>query len=184
MSSYPAGMRDARNMSSRTGSVVGGLAVAGLGGFGMTLGLLRSPLLPPHLGSAPAHALTSVAGFLLLVGGMLLAVFTFRHVPEPAPVIPAHVAFMSRQAQPIAAPERVAVRRKPAPSRARTAKEQATMSKLDEEIRELTRKINKAGVMLATGQISHQGYASYVEELKKQRGALEASRVRIELHRD
>ena len=171
-------------MSSRTGSVAGGLTLAAAGALLLALGLLRSPLLPPGLGggiTGPAAA--TVVGFVLAMAGAILSIFTFRHVPEQAPVTPAHVAFMTRTPRPIDAPERVHMPPRIAP-RPRSSKEQATMTRIDDEIRDLTRKINKAGVMLATGQISHQGYAQYVDDLKKQRGALEANRVRIELHRD
>lgn len=163
--------------------MAGGVAVAGLGAFSLGLGLLHSPLLPETLGGMSGAALASVMGFVLVIAGIMLSIFTFRALPEQAPVIPAHVAFMTRTAQPLPMPERIVIpARRPGP--ARPVESQRQMSRLDEEIRELTRKINKAGVMLATGQISHQGYASYVDDLKKQRGKLEASRVRLELHRD
>lgn len=154
-----------------------GLALATLGGAGAALAFAAPGLLP----GVPV-ALAAAGGFLLVTAGVLVAVLSFRKTPEPVPVIPAEVAFVTRTARPILAPERVTL---PAGRRVSTRRpeEQEAMARLDDEIRELTRQINKAGVMLATGQISHQGYASYVGDLKKRRGDLEASRVRLELHR-
>ena len=154
-----------------------GLALACVGGAGAGLAILAPRLLPGV--SVP---LAAAGGFLLVAGGALLAVLSFRQAPEPVAVVPAEVAFVTRTARPILVPDRVVL---PAARRVATRRpeEQEAMTRLDDEIRDLTRQINKAGVMLATGQISHQGYASYVGDLKKRRGDLEASRVRLELHR-
>lgn len=54
---------------------------------------------------------------------------------------------------------------------------------IDSKIREVTREINKAGVMLATGKLSRDGYSQYVDDLKKQRGDLEAAKIDLEMKR-
>lgn len=168
-------------MSSRTGRVAAGLALAGMGGASLGLGVFQPPMLPRVVFGMPGAALAAAVGFSLFLPGVLLSLFSIRRAPEAAPVVPAHVAFVTRTPRPIAMPERPAVPARRAS--VRKPEEEAAMGKLDEEIRELTRQINRAGVLLATGQISHQGYASYVADLKKKRGELEVSRVRIELHR-
>lgn len=170
-------------MSRRAGSVAGGLALTGCGACALSLGLLRSPFLPTSVFGAPGAGLVSAAGFLLLVAGLVVSLFSFRSAPEQLSIVPAHVAFRTRAPRAISSPEKVALPAARPRVRSREPGAEAVVNRLDDEIRELTRRINKAGVMLATGQISHQGYASYVEELKKQRGELEAKRVRIELHR-
>jgi hypothetical protein len=168
-------------MSPRTGRVVLGLAMAAAGGASLGLGFFRPWVLPPTVLGLSGPALAASLGLALLFPGVVLSVFSIRRAPEPAPIVPAHVAFVTRTPRPLPMPERPAMpaRRASAPKPA----EDPAMAKLDEEIRELTRQINKAGILLATGQLSRQGYASYVEDLKKKRGDLEASRVRIELHR-
>ena len=169
-------------MSLRKGSAALGLALTGIGGLALSLALMRSPLFPEAVVGASGHALGSGAGLGILVAGVILTIFSFRPSIEQAPIVPAHVAFASRTPRPIDMPERVCL---PTPRAAssRAPADEAAVSRLDDEIRDLTRQISKAGVMLATGQISHQGYASYVSELKKRRGDLEASRVRIELQK-
>jgi hypothetical protein len=82
------------------------------------------------------------------------------------------VAFTSRSAQAIEIPSTDASAKAPPPV--------SRESDLDAQIRELTRKINRAGVMLATGKLSEKGYTKYVDDLKRQRGILEADRVHRE----
>jgi hypothetical protein len=168
-------------MSSRTGRVALGLAMTGMGGTSLGLGLFQPAILPGTLLGLPAAAVAVSVGLALLLPGVLLSLFSIRRVPQAASVVPAHVAFVTRTPRPAALPERPVLPARRAPTR--KPEEQAAMTRLDDEIRELTRHINRAGVLLATGQLSHQGYASYVADLKKRRGDLEVSRVRIELHR-
>lgn len=169
-------------MSLRRRSVALGLALTGIGGFALTLGLLRSPALGLLIPGAVGQALAVLVGGILLSIGILVTLLSIRPTPEPVTVVPAHVAFASRAPRVEPMPEKIHIPYRHAASR-RRPEEQAAMTRLDEQIRDLTRRINKAGVMLATGQISHHGYASYVDDLKKQKGALEANRVRMELHR-
>ena len=169
-------------MPSRTGRVVLGLTMAAIGGASLGLGFFRPWVLPPTVLGLSGPALAASLGLALLFPGVVLSVFSIRRVPESAPIVPAHVAFVTRTPRPMPLPpERVAAPERRAPTR--KPEESDAKAKLDDEIRELTKQINKAGILLATGQISRQGYASYVEDLKKKRGDLEASRVRIELHR-
>ena len=160
-----------------------GLAMTGVGGIGLGLGLLRAAVVPATLLGVSGHALVSGLGFSVLVSGILLTLFSLRRAPEAPPIVPAHVAFVTKTPRPVAIPERPPAPAAPRALPAHKPQEDPAMTRLDDEIRDLTRQINKAGILLATGQISRQGYASYVEDLKKKRGDLEASRVRLELHR-
>lgn len=159
--------------------------VAAVGAFSLALGFLQSPLLPDALVGLPGWSIAIVVGFVLVLSGVMLAIFSFRHREEEAPITPAHVAFVQKAPKPVAATppvKRAAPVVAAGPSRPGVrSPEDVALVRLDGEIRELTRAINKAGVMLATGQISEQGYAHYVEELKQQRGVLEADRVRLEM---
>lgn len=152
-----------------------------IGTVALSVGLARASFVP-DVASLPGWSVATISGFVLVLGGIMVAIFSFRTVHEPAPMRSATDAFNSRTAQPLPEPlppPRRAEPVVPAAPRALDAR-QTALARLDEEIRELTRRINKAGVMLATGQLSDEGYAQYVEELKRQRGALEASRVKLE----
>lgn len=117
---------------------------------------------------------------VLLVLGLAIAL-TGRRAPQPEASIPAHIAFAMRTPQEL----------RPAPRGARPAmaRPEATdphsiaLQDIDDEVRDLTRRINKAGVMLATGKLSGDAYTKYVDELKRQRGSLEADRVHLELRK-
>ncbi|MEA3201679.1 MAG: hypothetical protein QOE90_3107 [Thermoplasmata archaeon] len=184
---------------------VGSLFVlAGAGS--LVAGLVHASWLPASFLTLTGSSLACIVGFVLLLGGLLMTLFAFQRHEPPADVVPAEVAFASRMvvadphaAEPVPTPAprpRAAPARAPAPAPARASAPRrppagataaaasaapapavAPTPGLDEQIRELTRRISKAGVMLATGQISQQGYASYVDDLKRQRGALEAKRV-------
>lgn len=152
---------------------VGALALATWGGHLLTVDLLI----------VEAPMLVLILGGLLLVGAALTVFMGFRGEEGPAPAVPAHVAFMSKQAQ----PEYDAAARAKLPPRAVRPSAPSTapaeMIRLDEEIQEVSREINKAGVMLATGKLSREGYMTYVDELKKKRGDLEAARIELEMRR-
>lgn len=179
----------------------------GIGAIGA--GLMRvGPLASAFVGT-PAWALAVTAGSVLLLAGGFALLFSFRPAPEEPDIVPAHVAFNSRMNAPSVVPmttprpaTAAAPRARPAPAshdeeedapgsaRLPTPKPQAKsrvapikedIANIDGQIRDLTRRINKAGVMLATGQLSQQGYLAYVEDLKAQRAKLEAQRVRAEL---
>lgn len=179
-------------MSSGSSHLTVGIAFALGGAASLVAGLLHASWLPDSFLTLTGYSLADIAGFVLLLGGMLIALFAFQRREEPVAVVPAEVAFATRMRapppvlplpspapSPRTAPKSAPLA--PAPAPAAAAPRDAKLQGIDGEIRELTRKINKAGVMLATGQISQQGYASYVEELKKQRGELEAKRVEIEM---
>lgn len=150
--------------------------VLGLGLLG--LGLARPPFAEGMVLMSPVWSLLAVGGLVLLLSGALVLVFTFRPQPEPPATVPAYVAFSQKMPKPQLVPPPPA--RPPRPARAATVLS-ADAAGIDAEIRELTRKINKAGVLLATGQLSQQGYLAYVEDLKRTRGRLEAERVGVEL---
>ncbi|MFA5861711.1 MAG: hypothetical protein WDA16_08445 [Candidatus Thermoplasmatota archaeon] len=154
--------------------------LVGVGAALGALGLLRPGAVTFGRGAIGAALLPTV-GITSLLLGFLLFAHAFRGGNDPAPSVPAHVAF-ARKANPtidLQPPERpVTVTRKNtnAPPLGRSSARPAG-DDAEEQIRELTRKINRAGVMLATGRLSGEGYTQYVEGLKHQRGVLEAARV-------
>ena len=180
----------ARGSSHLAVGVVFALAGAG----SLCAGLLHASWLPGSFLTLTGASLASIVGFVLLLGGLLMALFAFQRPEEVAAVVPAEVAFASRMVAttavlpvPVPAararPTRPAAAAPPMPAHVAAPADprRAHVAGIDGQIRELTRRINKAGVMLATGQISQQGYASYVDDLKRQRGALEAKRVELEM---
>jgi hypothetical protein len=159
-------------------------------------GALHPSFLSGEFLDTPYWVLALTAGPILTLAGAMTLLFTFQKTEEAAPEVPAHIAFNSRMtiSSPISAAlataaaspaaPRPSASRLPAPAsqaHQRLGAPKEDMTVLDAQIRDLTRKINKAGVMLATGQLSQQGYLAYVEDLKRQRGKLEVTRVRHEL---
>lgn len=161
-------------MARRTGRVIFGAALT-LAGTALAIEAWVNPSQFPF----DVRIAWGAAGALYLLG--LTIAFTGRRGPQPEASIPAHIAFASRTAQDLV----------PAPRAARpaTARPQVTdphlvaLQGIDEQIRDITRRINKAGVMLATGKLSGDAYTKYVNELKRQRGALEADRVHLEIRK-
>ena len=123
-----------------------------------------------------------VGGVMFAFVGIVLAAIR-RHEPQPEASIPAHVAFTSRTVQELEPIPRVA--REPAVSKRPASDDPHALAivGIDAQVRELTKRINKASVMLATGKLSGDAYKKYVDELKLQRGALEADRVHLELRK-
>lgn len=159
------------------GHVLTGATFGTLGAAALLMGLLPAPSVPAQVWGVEGPLLFEVVGGVLLAGAVLLIAFSAKRVEEPVPIVPAHVAFASKNiARPLEAPEPTH-RPKAAPSLP------PELASLDQKIREVTREINKAGVMLATGKLSREGYAQYVEDLKKQRGDLEAAKLSLEMRR-
>lgn len=158
-----------------------GLTCGALGTFGVILGLSRSPIVPP-VGGVEGWVIATMEGFILLLAGILITVFSFPRAAETTDIVPAMVAFASRAPRESLEPRGQMYRAPVATPMAAEARDPQSrkMSALDAQIRDLTRRINKAGVMRATGQLSDVGYARYVADLKRQRGELEASRVKLE----
>lgn len=156
---------------------VGGV-LAALGASALSAGTLAPGLLPSLVLGMPGATLALVVGGVLVVGGLIIMALAYRRVEPELDIVPAHVAFSAKSH---AREEEV-----PLPAR-RPARTQSAVppeiASLDAQIREITREINKAGVMLATGKLSRDGYAQYVDDLKRQRGDLEAARIDIELKR-
>lgn len=171
-------------------AIVAGLFV-GTGAAAAAVTVLR-----PGVLAASAWDLRSVAvaasGTIALVLGFVLFARAFQPAPAPAPSVPAHVAFNSRvSVDPMALPQREPMAARPTTRLSTTSAPAlgtprpgaaALADDPEEQIRELTRKINRAGVMLATGKLSGEGYAKYVEELKKQRSSIEASKATREFY--
>lgn len=188
MGLYPSLIEGEVTMRQREATqAMTGMVVAALGLIALAAGLSRSPLHPDVL-TLPGWQAATIEGFVLLTAGLFVSAFSFGKVPDPVPSVTATVAFASRH---VAATEPIlerAARTPPPIAEVRPERPVQPMDpqalalfRLDEEIRDLTRRINKAGVMLATGQLSEEGYAHYVEDLKKQRGSLEASRIRLQM---
>lgn len=179
--------------SGSSGHVAVGGFSATLGTTFLVAGVMRPAFLEGDLLDTPYWSLALTCGAVLTISGLLIMLFMIQKKVEPAPAVPAHVAFATRMSvpplvpplpAPAPRPQPASVPRLPtpaAPKEQRLAPVRADIVSLDAQIRELTRQINKAGVMLATGQLSQGGYLAYVEDLKKQRGSLEAQRVRAEL---
>lgn len=182
-------------MRSRSSGHVAVGGVSGLvGAVSLVAGFFRPALLEGALMGTPLWTLAITCGLVLTITGGMILLFTMQKREEPQPQVLAHVAFAQRMVAPSIVPRPVPAppRQAPAPSAARlpqpssvaqqrVAPPRNDLTSLDAQIRGLTRQINKAGVMLATGQLSQGGYLAYVEDLKKQRGSLEAQRVRAEL---
>lgn len=193
---------------SKGHAAVGGISAL-LGAAGLVLGIARPAFAAGTFLETPVWALLITGGCVLALAGAFILIFTFRAPPEEADVIPAHVAFNSRMAvkpltPPVAAPARrnppaapargangngaapapmptPKMQPPPPPAQQRVGPSRTDIDGISAQISELTKKINKAGVMLATGQLSQEGYLAYVDDLKRQRGNLEAARVRAEL---
>lgn len=181
--------------SRSSGHAAVGIGSGALGAIFLGAGAFRvGPLRDGSFAGSPYWVLALVAGAVLALAGGLVLVFTFRGEEEVLTTVPAHVAFRQRmtveEVVPPPAPRAgtgalsSSSARLPSPelpAQRRVAPARDDLASLDAQIRDLTKKISKAGVMLATGQLSQQGYLAYVEDLKRQRGKLEASRVRAEL---
>lgn len=176
-----------------SGHLAVGLGSSVLGAAALAMGTLRIGFVDGSFLGTPLWALFLTGGSVLALAGVLVVVFAVRGEEEPVPVVPAHVAFHSRMEvaevappAPVRTVSAAAPARLPspeAPAQRRVAPTKPDFGAIDAEIRELTRQISKAGVMLATGQLSQHGYLAYVDDLKRKRGSLEAQRVRAELSR-
>lgn len=165
-------------MSHRAQTLMGQTCGA-LGFIGLVLGMSRAAAFPTVLGT-PGWLLVTASGGALLGVGLIAWGLARRQRPEAGPEVSATQAFsrrMAARADDVLAHQAV----RPVPAGVAPGAGEPERVRLDERIRELTRRINRAGVLLATGQLSHEGYARYVEDLKRERGELEASRVQREL---
>lgn len=167
-------------MGRRSSQTILGVVLSGVGTFSLSVGLSRTPGLPRILGQE-GWVLATVEGFVLLLCGILMIAFAFRGTPEAAGILPATVAFSQRMNVPQATADAPTSSGRGHAAAPATDPRSRALLDLDEEVRELTRRINKAGVLLATGQLSDQGYVQYVDDLKRRRAEVEARRVRIEL---
>lgn len=143
------------------------------GGAALAGGFLGLAFVPPSIAGFSGPVVADIAGGVLLLVGLIVATRAWAKDEAPAPSIPAHVAFSRRQEQPMVVPDI----KKPTPR----ATKHAGLIEIDDQIREVTKKINRASVMLATGKLSDAGYTRYVDALKTQRGSLESERVKKEL---
>lgn len=123
-------------------------------------------------------------GVLVLSFGLATLLLGLRR-PEPELSIPpAHVTFYQQTKRDIPIPE---ISYKPAAAMDELepmGADDFELHRLDVQIRDVTRKINKATVMLGTGKLSDEGFKRYVEDLKSERANLEAARVKIEMSRN
>ncbi len=119
-----------------------------------------------------------IVGAIFFGLGFVMMTATLKPRDQSPVTIPAHVAFMGRTAR---ADPLVAAAPTPAAAPSTPTKRDSAIARLDEQIRELTRDISRAGVMRATGKLSDDGYLHYVDRLKKKRADLEGARVEHEL---
>lgn len=180
-----------RPIRSRVQTLLG-MLVASLGVLIVSVGLARAAFIPDVFG-VEGWIVATTEGFALLFAGIAATLVALAREEDPAPLRTATEAFHARMQsdfemlnaappRPIGAPPPMRAAGLGAPIMTPSMQRlDPALFRLDEEIRDITRRINKAGVKLATGQLSDEGYAQYVEELKRQRGQLEAQRVRIEL---
>jgi len=110
-------------------------------------------------------------GFHLMTLGGAAAPVRRAAAPRTAQVVEAELFVDEEPSAPSA----------PAPAPAPLTRKEAALASLDAEIKVITRKIGKARVMLATGQLSKEGYVHYVKGLELKRAELEKSRVRTEI---
>jgi hypothetical protein len=180
--------------SRHPGHLSVGFGSVGLGAVALAVGMFRGGGLEAPVAGMPLWAFLLTAGAVLSFVGAMVILFAARGEEEVSTMVPAHVAFHSRMSVPEVFPTPLRAgetggtvapgARLPAPvapAQRRVAPVREDMASLEAKIRALTRKINKAGVMLATGQLSREGYLAYVEDLKRQRATIEAQKVRIEL---
>jgi hypothetical protein len=163
------------------GKVFLGTATLLAGGFVVWAALTRADAFPPKMGPLSMVFVLEVIGATLGACGLVVIVGGLRKRDEPEASIPAHVAFLNRNSTPLVAPPKnVKANERYVPD---LDPHQRALMRVDTEIRELTKRINKAGVMLATGKLSREGYAAYVDELKRQRSNLETDRVHMEMRK-
>lgn len=126
-----------------------------------------------------------LAGALLVMGSALAFARALRREPaEPAPPR-ADLTFGGSVRHDVPAPLRNAHARAPKATAVESlSAEEIELHRLEEEIKDLNRRINRAGVMLGTGRLSNEGYARYIAELREKRGELEAERTRRQLSHD
>lgn len=131
---------------------------------------------------APSILVLGAAVIFLLLG-LLALLQLFRGAPPVADIPLAHETFYERNKQEYEPPMPPAA--SPAPralDRLEPVNEaDLEIHALDLQIRELSLKINKATVMLGTGQLSQEGYRRYTDEVKSEKADLEAKRVRLEM---
>lgn len=159
------------------GHVVAAVLIGGLGLVALALAYGGGASLPGVLG-LPGSTLALVTGWVLAFSGLLLLVIGRKKAEAPGPTVPAHVAFAARHAPIVFEPDPT-----PRPRSAPAVAPIPEVAMMETRIRELTREINRAGVMLATGKLSSAGYGYYVDKLKAERSELEAAKLDFELGR-
>lgn len=162
------------------GHVLTGAVLGSVGAALFVAGLLRAGFVDVMIFTVPGSTLAMTVGGVMLAGAGLVLAASIRPDLGPEPSVPAHLAFISKPiAHEVEPPELVHPKRR--------VEAHGTLPpevlKLDTRIRDITREINKAGVMLATGKLSREAFVQYVDDLKKQRGDLEATKIDLELHR-
>ena len=171
----------------RGGRIAAGLGLVSIGAALLGVGIMQPAWAGDAVTAYPLRNVVVGGGVGIVGGGMLLVMLSFTGRKAEVAVLPAEVAF-ARPTTPryMAPPQARAAAKRDAqkvalPISRLSSPEEIALNRITAEIRELTRTINKAGVLLATGQISSQGYAQYVDELKAQRGLLEKDRVQLEM---
>ncbi len=122
-----------------------------------------------------ANNILVAAGSLSALLGVTLMASRYRKKRSDPTLKPASVAFSET-------PRDVRSFREPTPqvaNRAAVAALPPELVALENDLKELNVRINRATVMLGTGKLSREGYAAYVDEIKSQRAELESRKVRL-----
>lgn len=158
----------------------GGSPTTGIVLFVLGFGVLVAAVLGP----LPKGALWPTVGlgaFMAVLGVAIAVKELMRPPPPPAPK-PATQAFLEKQRHALPTPKRMET--PTAAPRAPDVAEAAPVAPtpveaIETQIQDLSREIGRAKVMYGTGKLSGEGYRSYVADLEKKRGDLEARRARL-----
>ncbi|HVL48209.1 MAG TPA: hypothetical protein VM889_06610 [Candidatus Thermoplasmatota archaeon] len=122
-------------------------------------------------------------GSVIVLMGLVLMAKSLKPPPPPAKVVRADLAFEKSNTHEIPVPNtkgrgRVLKKGQRQEGFVALSENDMEIHRLEETIRDLNKKISRASVMLGTGKLSPEGYARYVDDLKKKRGELEAEKTR------
>lgn len=125
----------------------------------------------------PLWPVIAVGGFMAVLGVAIAIKELLRPPPAPGPK-PATQTFLEQQRHALPVPRQLEPT--PAPPEAPPeAPPTGPLVEIETQIQDLSREIGRAKVMYGTGKLSGEGYRSYVSDLEKKRGDLEAQRARL-----
>jgi hypothetical protein len=148
--------------------VVAGAAVVVLAFAGLPAGELR------FLGDDWPVAQAVLGGVLLILGLVAILRVSQSRV-KAVKLTPAEESFARRVRHDLEPPPLPVM---PGAAAARSADPE--LERVTAELRRIDLDLKRANVMLGTGKLTREGYAAHVEELRAEKGQLEAERIRIE----